>query len=1325
MLKGLVIISPEGNRLLTVSRARPSGYEWRGREARVWDLLTGRPLSVPLTMPRDITEARFSPDGKWVLLRCGAGPAKGPEVRVWSATAAQPDTPLVAPSLSGAPSFSPDSRRLLLPTDGAVQVWDLAAGKQALPPLRPNEPPTSAVFSPDGRRILTVQAGACQLWDAETGKPIGRSRPRKSHAFSSDGTQLLLFDQENTSVEFSKRAGVLQVLSAQTGEPAGPPRQLGQGTPSGGFSPDGKVFLVHSREWGIRLLDPWTGQALSTIWPEKGKWWMVPISQSGQAAGFSPDGQHLALPIIEQTRGESGGLVPVFPKGFQVWHARTGTVVSLKHVPTVEELHAFSPDGRKVLVRRSGKSADMNVKEIVEVYDAESGNLLGSPINHQNQETNGALSSDSRRLLTWGGAEARVWDAATGQALTPVLPHGDLVLDAAFFREGPRFVTAGADGLVRVWAPQDIPAARARPGGYVRGFRLSPDGGRLLVSSISPGQTPLPTGTQRLWDVARGQPLIPPVVNYAAAQLGAFAEEGRVLLTWDDHAVQLWDTGTGRPLHPRIESAHQVGLAAVSPRGRRLVVREDRLDKDGSRLESWVRVWDGSTGKPLTKAFAKVGRDAGGYSALELSPDGERLLLFSRSQGVPHLQLWGLETLQPLTPLVPCSRHAFSKDGRHLLTTSDDGQVKVWDVKTGAFLQDLAPGDFPAAGANGRLVVTRVRLEAQVCDATTGQPLAPPLQPRHGVRYAGLVAGGRFVVTLSHPTWGTHYHCKIDPSSHVLPEKLIVSELRLWDPGTGEQLMPALPVTSGSILRWGKPADDVQVTQDGRKLVFCSDLITCDVWELPQDKRPVQELVALAQALSGRRVDESGGTPPLGPKEWLALRARYPETRPVPFDVVRWHDHQAELAEHAGDWQAVREHLDHVIAAEPDVWMHHRRRGRADGRLNDWGACLRDNTRAIELGANIWSVWHNRGYAHPALGHFKEAGDDLEKAAGMEEVWQLTWFNLAEARAFQGDAAGYRRACTGLLSHFGSYSLSNVVWNCCLAPGGVADGNVLIRLAEQDRATLAEQDRPKGQNADALAGARTALGAALYRADKYQEAITVLTENEGLHGAYDGLFLAMAHHRLGQKQQAENYLDESLDWVALYADDSQTGPFYARGPAWNRRQQLRGLSEEAAGLIWGPTAPAGLALRLAEKGHAHNPEGANACNNLAWQLVAGPKTLRDPARALPLAEKAVKLRPGDWFYHNTLGVTLYRLGRYKEAVAALETSLRRQEKRMAAFDLYFLALCHHRLGDEGKAKEEYERAVQAQEQNAQALNADQRAELQAFRQEAEALLKKS
>jgi tetratricopeptide (TPR) repeat protein len=132
------------------------------------------------------------------------------------------------------------------------------------------------------------------------------------------------------------------------------------------------------------------------------------------------------------------------------------------------------------------------------------------------------------------------------------------------------------------------------------------------------------------------------------------------------------------------------------------------------------------------------------------------------------------------------------------------------------------------------------------------------------------------------------------------------------------------------------------------------------------------------------------------------------------------------------------------------------------------------------------------------------------------------------------------------------------------------------------------------------------------------------------------------------------------------------------------------------------------------------PEDPSAANNLAWRLVTGPEHLRDPVQALALAEKAVRLTPQQWMYHNTLGVVLYRLGRYAEAVKPLSASLAHAAAESAAYDLYFLAMCHHRLGDAAKAKDCFDRAVRWQPKAK--LSSEQVEELNAFRAEAAALL---
>src|SRR5207244_365474 len=89
---------------------------------------------------------------------------------------------------------------------------------------------------------------------------------------------------------------------------------------------------------------------------------------------------------------------------------------------------------------------------------------------------------------------------------------------------------------------------------------------------------------------------------------------------------------------------------------------------------------------------------------------------------------------------------------------------------------------------------------------------------------------------------------------------------------------------------------------------------------------------------------------------------------------------------------------------------------------------------------------------------------------------------------------------------------------------------------------------------------------------------------------------------------------------------------------------------------------------------------ALCCNNLAWELASGPEPRRDMGRALELSRRAVALAPGQGVFLNTLGVVQYRASRYAEAITTLERSLAASQGQSDGFDLFFLAMAHHRLG---------------------------------------------
>jgi tetratricopeptide (TPR) repeat protein/tRNA A-37 threonylcarbamoyl transferase component Bud32 len=103
--------------------------------------------------------------------------------------------------------------------------------------------------------------------------------------------------------------------------------------------------------------------------------------------------------------------------------------------------------------------------------------------------------------------------------------------------------------------------------------------------------------------------------------------------------------------------------------------------------------------------------------------------------------------------------------------------------------------------------------------------------------------------------------------------------------------------------------------------------------------------------------------------------------------------------------------------------------------------------------------------------------------------------------------------------------------------------------------------------------------------------------------------------------------------------------------------------------------------------------GAETLNAYAWQLADCPVAdLRDPARAVELARRALDRAPHEGRIWNTLGVAYYRAGEWRNAVAALERSM---ELRSGGnpWDWFFLAMAHWRLGDPRAAGEWYEKAA--------------------------------
>jgi tetratricopeptide (TPR) repeat protein len=204
-----------------------------------------------------------------------------------------------------------------------------------------------------------------------------------------------------------------------------------------------------------------------------------------------------------------------------------------------------------------------------------------------------------------------------------------------------------------------------------------------------------------------------------------------------------------------------------------------------------------------------------------------------------------------------------------------------------------------------------------------------------------------------------------------------------------------------------------------------------------------------------------------------------------------------------------------------------------------------------------------RGNARAELGRLAAARDDFVRAAALAPDDPEPRYRLALARLAEGDDDGFRRACAALLWRFGATAdpkvASPVAYTCVARPRVAADPAALVRLGE----VAAPLFRGNGR----------VTGAALYRAGRYDEAARRLEESarQATPVAWDWLFLAMAHHRLGHAEVARGYLDRAARWITTA--DAARGPA-ASGPrtswhSWNERAEVRALYREAEALLGG------------------------------------------------------------------------------------------------------------------------------------------------------------